>query len=221
MAEDNVKLTGFEQHWKDWSVPMLKLHWKKAQFNPWHFLTQFVYTTDPHDPEHSIKLFPPKTYLEFLVSTWLREKRLVVEKSRKMIITWCMLALHLWLASRTPGAFIYFQSQKEDKADRLIQRAYHIWKYLPELLRPQAVYTYCKLKFPVLDSIIQGVPQGTDVIMDETVTAIFSDEQSTQEQAEEAFMIGKPTIDAGGRYTAVGTARAACFMKRLVFDELE
>lgn len=205
------------KHWESWSQERLELNWLKAMLDPWHFLTTFVYTTDPHDAINPIKLFPPKSYLQFLVSVWLRESKLLVPKSRQILVSWCMVACHLWLAITGRGRFIYFQSQKEEKADKLIQRVNFICKQLPPMV-PEFRYTYCKLKFDGLDSMIEGVPQGADSIRQETCTAIYSDEMAFQEEAEKAYIASKPTIDGGGRYTGVSSANGPNFFKRLVFD---
>lgn len=211
-----------KRHWEDWSNKRLGLEWLKAGLDPWHFLTQFTYTTDPHDPSQPVKIYPPKSFLEFLVSQWVLHDRLLVPKSRQMLVSWTMVGLHLWLTMFGRGRSVYFQSAKEEKADKLIQRAYFIWKLLPGC-KPQAVYTYCHLKFPDLDSVIEGVPQGRDTIRQETCSAIFSDEQGFQEEAALSYIAAKPTIDGKegqrGRYTGVSSANGPNFFKRLTFDE--
>jgi len=207
------------RHWETWDKKEVAFNWLLAKKDPYHCLTTFVYTTDPHDPDEPVKLFPQKSYIENLVSHWLVEPLLLIPKSRQMLISWTCVALYLWDTMFRAGRFNYFQSAKEEKADKLVRRAHFIWKMLPAGLRPMGVYTYCRLRFPELESSIEGVPQGADAIRQETCSGIFSDEMAFQEEAEAAFIAAKPTIDGGGRYTGVSSANGPNFFKRLVFDE--
>ena len=207
-------------HWADWSAKRLSAEWLKARLDPWHFLTTFCYTTDQHDPQNPIKLIPAKLYLKLLVRAWQRCPLLLVVKSRQMLVSWTFVNLFLWDSIFNYGRKNFFQSEKEEKADELVQRAHFTWRFLPgKPYKPNCRYTYCRLRFPHLDSVIKGVPQGPDAIVQETASGIFSDEMALQIQAEWAYIASKPTIDGGGRFTGVSTPRAATFFKRLVFDE--
>jgi len=161
--------------------------------------------------------------LEILTRTWEKEDRLLVPKSRKLMISWWAVAVHLWLAMFTSGAYIAYQSRKEMSAANLVKRSYFIWTQLPPL-RPRATHTYCKLKLPGLQTEIEGVPMGKRTIMEETCTAIFCDEAAFQEELRESYIAARPTIDGPpgkrGKYTAVSSANPG-FFKDLVHDEVE
>ena len=205
-------------HWEDWDSKELAVNWLLAGRDPWHFLTTFVYTADPHDQENPIKLYPDKPYLREVVRGWFKNKKLLTPKSRQMLLSWTGTGCGLWDAAFHEGRFVYFQSAKEEKADKLIQRAYFMWKHLPPC-KPHAVYTYCRLKFPDLHSSIEGVPQGADAIRQETASGILSDEMAFQEQAKAAFIAAKPTIDGGGWFWGISSVNGPNFFKELVFDE--
>jgi len=213
------------QHWRDWTPAKIKLSWAKAMLNPWFFLTTFAYTTDPHAPQEPIKLFPQKSYLEFLVSEWLctvtlGSRKFATHKSRKLLITWLACGLGLWdiLSHAKGGRRGFIQSVKEDKADELVQRVWSMYELLPPLVT-EATYSFCKVKFPSLASMIQGVPQGRDVIRQETASWVISDELAFQEFAEDAYMAAKPTLDGGGWYWAISTPNGLTFFRRLIRDE--
>lgn len=207
-------------HWLNWSSERLQLEWLKAMKDPWHFLTTFCYTKDEHDLINPVKLIPPKQYLKFLVRVWQAVPLLLVAKSRKMMVSWIFCNLYLWDSISGYGRLNFFQSKKEDWADELVQRAHFTWRFLPgHPYKPEAQYSYCRLKFPDRDSMIKGVPQGEDPIVSETGSNILSDEMALQILAEKAYVAAKPTIDGGGKYTGVSTARPGTFFKRLVYDE--
>ncbi len=200
--------------------------------DPWYFCTEYAYTIDEHDSDHPIKKFPDYSYLEMLTDTWMKNKKLLVAKTRQMTVSWLFVVLHLWLALR-PGQSIFFQSKKEDDANALLERCKFVYRKLPLRLKwgmvlpnmnldlskePAMREIYCKLEFPWLNSYIQAVPQGSDVLRSKTASAIFSDEMAFQDKAKEAYEASKPTIDGGGRFTGVSTPNGHEFFYDLVFD---
>ena len=70
---------------------------KRWSSDPWAFILECCWTIDEADAG-KIKRFPDKEYLKHVCTVWLRENLLAVPKSRRMLLTWVMLALHLWAA---------------------------------------------------------------------------------------------------------------------------
>lgn len=143
---------------------------------------------------------------------------MAVPKSRQMKVSWWACAVYLWNAMFCEGANIFFQSKKEEDADNLIKRSKLMYDHLPFFLKRYQVnpgnrgeHTYCKLEFPEINSSIKGIPEGGDQIRMHTATGIFADEMAFQPSAEDAFTAAKPTIDGGGRFTAVSTANPGFF----------
>ena len=143
---------------------------------------------------------------------------MVVPKSRQMKVSWWATAVYLWNVEFYPGAQVFFQSKKEEDADNLIKRSKFMYDHQPFFLKRNAVnpgnrgeHTYCKLEIPEINSFIKGIPEGGDQIRMHTATGIFSDETAFQPSAEDAFTAAKPTIDGGGRFTAVSTANPGFF----------
>jgi hypothetical protein len=122
------------------------------------------------------------------------------------------------------GRSVAFVSKKEDDADELIRKAKFILEHIPEEewpkeLRPKWEYKYGQLFFPELNSKIQGFPQGADQLRQYTFSAIMADEMAFWEDAEQMFAASFPTLEGGGRFTAISSP-APGFFKRLVFDRI-
>jgi len=188
--------------------------------NPWAMVEDgCIYTLEETNILNPIKPLPNHPWLKEVANQWLSEPLLAVFKSRRMIITWTMVFLHLWLAMFREGAAIFLVSDKEEKSDELVKRVAFIYNHIPDdmVLKPEGKYTYCNFKFPGLNSRIQGVAQGADQLRQFSATAILCDEFAFWERARETFMASKPTIDGGGKITLISSPREG-FFKELCFD---
>lgn len=189
------------------------------------FLDNFVKTLDEHDKEHPVKRLPmEKEYIRELAQHFLNEPLLLVEKSRQMMVTWLGCAYCLWVAMFHKGRRVFVQSKKEKDADELLNRVKHIYKHLPplmkELFTANEPSAYLSLKFGKHDSVIQGTPQGADVIRQYTASLIFSDEMAFQEKAEEAYVAAKPALTGGGQFIGVSTPNFKNFFYLVAKDKL-
>lgn len=163
---------------------------------------------------------PEREYLLEIIGEWENNPLFAIEKSRKMLITWLMVACHLWIAKFQEGRLVFFQSRKEEDADATLNRAKFIYDYEPFWLKQYPdIRKYCHFEWPSRHSHIWAVPQGPDTIRQYTATAIFSDESAFQEQAEAAFIAAKPTIDGGGKITMVSSAYPG-FFERMCRDQM-
>ena len=191
--------------------------------NPWSMVEDSViWTNDQADILNPFKLFPVHPWLKIVTSLWLDSRLVAVPKSRRQLITWLMTFLHLHLAMYNQGVSIFFVSDKEEKSDELVKRAEFIIKNIPDdkFLKPRYQSSYCHLKFPGLNSYIQGVPMGADQLRQFTATAIFADEMAFWDKGRETYMASLPTIQGGGRFTGVSSAQESFFMD-LVFDKIQ
>lgn len=179
---------------------------------PW--LSECCYTRDEHDQVNPVKRFPvDKPYIGAIINLWVNEPLLLVPKSRQLLMSWLFSACYLWDTQFHEGRLNFFQSKKEEDADRLLQRAWFIYEHQPDWLKAMfpAEYTYCHIKFKHAGSEIWGVPQGGDQTRSHTASGIFSDEMAFQPMAEDAYTGAKPTIDGGGRFTGVSSANPGFF----------
>lgn len=202
---------------------------KIASDDLFYYLDHMVYTLDEHDATNPIKKLPMhKKYMRELAQLFLDEQLLLVEKSRQMMVTWLMIACHLWDAQFHEGRRIFIQSKKEVDANHLIDRAKIIYNNYPEYYRrvihnlfpAREPMAYLKLEFPKQNSVLQGTAQGADVLRQYTASRIFQDEMAFQDKAEEAFIAAKPTIVGGGSFIGVSTPNFKNFFYLLKSDQI-
>jgi hypothetical protein len=151
--------------------------------------------------------------------------RIAIPKSRRMLLSWVNIALHLHMAMFNIGKAVAFVSKKEEDADELIKKAKFIYDRIPETeipkeYKPRVEYKFCQMNFPELDSSIRGFPQGADQLRQFTFSAIMADEMAFWENAQLMYAASFPTLEGGGKFTAISSP-APGFFKRLVFDRLE
>ena len=172
-----------------------------------------VWTNDEHDKENPFKRFPDKEHAKIICDLWYKEKLLLVPKSRQLLMTWLFAACYLWDTQFHQGRLNFFQSKKEEDADRVVLRAWFIYEHQPDWIMAMfpAVYTFCHIKFPKANSEIWGVPQGGDQIRSHTSSGILSDEMAFQTEAEDSYTGALPTIKGGGRFTGVSSANPGFF----------
>ena len=108
----------------------LRLDPRKAQLvahtafwagHPFAFLTQCCFTRDEVDKDR-VKLIPPKPHIRQLVYEWEHYRLLAIPKSRRMIVTWTLIALDLWLAMFRRYSRINIISSDQTKSDSLVGR---------------------------------------------------------------------------------------------------
>lgn len=130
-----------------------------------------------------------------------------------MLMTWLISACYLWDTQFHQGRLNFFQSKKEEDADRVVQRAWFVYERQPQWIKSMfpAEYTFGHIKFKQAHSEIWGVPQGGDQIRSHTASGIFSDEMAFQPEAEDAYTGALPTIKGGGRFTGVSSANPGFF----------
>jgi hypothetical protein len=207
----------------------------KYRTDPYRFLVECVWTLD--QATQQVRRFPDlddspctcefkcKNYLQHLTNRWLVEKRLLVPKSRRVLVSWAMVALHCWLARFYPGSSIAFVSRKQglndsEGAAELVRRVKFIEEHLPVEIEPLPFqYNFARMKYPTIGSEIIGVAQGADQLRQYTLTAIFADEMAYWELAHDTYSASVPTLEGGGRFTGVSSANPG-FFKQAVFDSL-
>lgn len=168
------------------------------------YLKNLVYTLNEHSTTTSIQKFPDWDYLYEVADDLLKYKWVFILKSRQMMLSWIMVAYLLWVILFHQGKKVAFQSKKGDNSDDLIQRAKILYDHLPSW-KPQAEFSYCRIKVPENYSDAYGIPQGPEQIRSYTFSVIFSDEYGYQEQLQDTFSASKPAVDGGGQFIAVTT----------------
>ena len=188
--------------------------------NPWAMIEDgAIWTLDSTNLVDPIRKFPNWPWLQYIAGKWMDEPLMAVVKSRRMTVTWLMVFLHLWMAMFREGASVFFVCDKEEKSDIMLDMAEFIYKYIPDdmMLKSRMKRSYCWLEFPGLNSYIKGVAIGADQLRLFTATAILADEFAFWERARETFMASKPTIEGGGKFTAISSPQVG-FFKDVCFD---
>ncbi len=191
--------------------------------DPIEFL-KCVRTKDEVDAIAPVKPFPWELdYIQLYVRIWTKERFIAVPKSRRMLMTWTNLCLYTWDSWLHPGRLNAIVSKKEDDAGNLIEKCkFIIDNFDPPFskdLLPKYDMKFCHLRFPQIDSEMRGFPQGADQLRQYTCSGIMADEIAFWEQAQQMYSASMPTLEGGGRFTAISSA-APGFFKRLVHDKL-
>lgn len=207
--------------------------------HPWNFLRDAVWTLDQASsekrkyPGHDMEPSPTcpcggcVSYQHHLVNIWHNSRILAIPKSRRMLLTWTLVACHYWLARFHPGSSIFIVSRKQGQKDsegsaELVRRAKFIHDNLPlSIPHVEKSYSHANLTLH-LDppSEIIGIGQGEDQLRQLTATAILFDEAAFMDEGRAAWISSLPVIEGGGKFTAVSSANPGWFAQ-LVHDTLD
>jgi hypothetical protein len=173
-----------------------------------------LWTIDEAD-DGKIKQFPDLKYLAYTCDVWMKEPLLAIPKSRRMMLTWLMLGLHLWAAIFRPRSAIFVQSKKEADSAFLIgeERMRFMYHHLPPGYPWPAITS--KEKPPLIKlsngSWIMGIGQGADQLRQYTASYIMADEIAFWENPYSVWSAMKPTLLGGGRITMISSANPGFF----------
>jgi hypothetical protein len=166
----------------------------------------------------SVRPFPYHLpYIKPILDYWQLEPLFCIEKSRDMVATWTVVMMYTWDTLFHEGAQNIFQSLTAAKAYDLVDRAWRIYRAQPKFLK---IFKATKVKgdmkggvleVPELGSMIMGFPQDPDTVRQFHPRGLFQDEAAFMPKAGDAFAAAKPTIQNGGRYTAISSATASWF----------
>lgn len=199
---------------------------KRVRSDPYYFAVNMVRTKDEVDRQNPIKPFPANLpYQKLYMRVWQKYPKVVVPKSRRMMMSWTNIMLYLWDTMFNVGRQQAFVSKKESDSHELIERAKFILEnlnhdFLPKELIPKWTTKFGELSFPELGSRILGFPSGADQLRQFTFSGMLFDEAAFWDNAEQAYSASVPTIEGGGRMTLISSP-APGFFKRIVFDQLQ
>lgn len=172
-----------------------------ALLDPWFFILNYGYTQDERDYENPFKPFIGKyqqpedyKYLKDITKIWVSYPRIIVPKSRQLMITWLFCHLYLWDALTNVGKRNGMQTKNEEAAKQLIDRVEVIINHLPPELKPRIRRTDDPPRIRILDtkSEVWGLPQGPDVARSHTFSNYLIDEAWLQDDLEETYLAAHP-----------------------------
>lgn len=159
--------------------------WQKDErlhcFNePWYWLVNYVYTErrDEKLDITFIERFPPDEYLRYVFYKCFVERKLAIDKSRQVRMTWLIMAYLLWNAQFHKNELIVCQTKKEKDADEeLVRRAHFMHGHQPGWLKPRKKQkSFCRFELPDMESKIIGIPSGPDQIRSKNPNRVLLDE---------------------------------------------
>lgn len=161
--------------------------------DPWLWMTSEVFTID--EATQSKRPWPDKPYLEDLISALQSETKLVIPKSRRMMVSWTMAAWSIFKARYFPGNAIFYQSETENKSAYIVdKRCCYIENNLrePKLRRKyHSIKTNAglvgRVTYDQTDSYIWAIPQGDSVIRTYTFSLLVCDESDFQPEGVAAL----------------------------------
>lgn len=201
------------------------------------FLKRGVWTKD--EATGQVLQFPTGTnlerfaYLEEIVkqrqdAAKMGEMIFIVEKSRRMMMTWLFLALYLYdtLARKNHANFV--GSRKMETSAFLLgdERMMFIYKQIPPTLwkdKPELVARgkfgggYTRLECPQTGSYLQAIASGADQLRQYTASNVFVDEFAYWDKARESMASMLPTIEGGGRIDVLSTPRLGSYMFDMIY----
>jgi hypothetical protein len=182
-----------------------QLAYARIRHEPWWWFEHFVWTNDPHDKDARIKQFPMyKGYFKPILETILRDKVVVIVKSRQMLISWLLSGFNLWVARFFPYSEGYVQCYNETVVEYFVNtRMRIIEQHLPKWQRlPNAKFTTGYLDMPDNGSFIEGLPAGSEKARGRVPSVFTADEMASWEKGMDSVGAILPQI-AGDSYFVI------------------
>ncbi len=189
--------------------------WKRVVSDPLYFFQHLALTKNEHitdieaDPYQP---FPKHDYVREMVRLMAEEDRLVIPKSRQVMMSWLATTFALWWCLTHRAQLVLVQSKKEDDAGKLLERAFGVYNRLPGYIKDAHPCIQKskppELKFPSTDSSILGIPEGADQIRSNTSSMWIADESAFQPAFADAFIAAQPALEGGGRGMILSSARS-------------
>lgn len=201
----------------------------------WEYL-KYIRTKDEHDAVNPIKPLPmddgkTREYILHVFHQILRNEQIFLPKSRQIMMSWMMAIFCTWFARTAPHRLIMWQSEKEDKAAKMVSMGrddeltarmsfiefnltnpdgtFASWLADPKIISKKGM-GYCKLIYKN-GSNIMGIPQGGSQVRQEVPSLFCSDESAFQAEFRAAYEAAQPCVDGGGKAIYVTTAAPSYF----------
>lgn len=205
------------------------LSWQAWTQDATQFIKDCIWTRDEADGG-SVKQFPQKEYLERIDLLFSREKILCIPKSRRMMMTWRILALTLWEGLFNKNSVIFVQSKKGEDSAYLMGEDRLLFMYNN---LPHKEYPFPKIVRKIRDTAGKGykaiqlsngtsyfaVAEGSDQLRQYTASRVYCTEMAFWTQAELTWMALRPTIQGGGKIVIDSSANPG-FFQRLVESDI-
>lgn len=205
--------------------------------DPFCFMAYAVKTKDEVDAKSPLKWAPVwpdqpgyKPYIKPITRLWQNEPLVIVDKSRRMWLSYLMLVLHLHMAFTNTDRRIGIMSKKFEDSCAHLENMKLIYESIPEEIWPKDARPTMRIKegliaFDEIGSLIHGIASGPDQARQFGYSAIFWDEMDFCENVEPTYGALIPTISGGGRLTIATTHQfqasgEVSYYRRLLEDQV-
>jgi len=129
---------------------------------------------------------------------------LLIAKSRQMLATWSIAAVHLYRALYEPSGLYLFLSKGERDSRELVKRLKVMIRELPEGLGEGIKVKEGETTFPNGSRII-ALPATESAVRMHSPAGVFWDEMAFTPRSEGIWTAVKPAVDSGGTFIGVST----------------
>lgn len=181
--------------------------------------TKWFVTRDEDDPEGRERPLPDKAYLRYLLQQYELYPRILIPKSRQLLLTWSWAAYGLAYCLTRKHVLVIYQTKREEDSIGFMNRVHFLYRHLPngvQEIRPANLENSSKLEIPKMDARFWGIPQGADIIRSNTVSLFFSDEVNFQPNARASVRAAMPSLGKNGRGIWGSSANAGGLMIDLI-----
>jgi len=177
------------------------------------FWLRHVKTRDEADPGNATKSFP--LHLEYVQDLWRvfeTSNRIVIAKSRQMLVSWCVAAFMVWWARFKPNQACYLQTKAWEDAVGMIAmpeggfegRAQFMESHLPDWMQLKCKVSEGRIQYSN-GSMIQALAGGADKIRGKTASLFVGDEMAFQDDQDGVVTALLPLIQKGSKAILVST----------------
>jgi len=234
---DAVRLALLAEHVQRLRYP----HYSPYQTDFTKFRTTMCFTRD-ESRGGRVAVIPDLPHLRAVDEALITESHLFIEKSRRMLLTWEVLAFDLWLAAggqdpRWPSLMEARENRKviiaarklegENGSADFLSRIRFLYDQIEERgLRekwpdfPTARWRFDQAVFSN-GSILSAVAQGEHQLAGAGVTFLHLEETARWEEQRASIATGLQTLTGGGHVAIVTTAQAGTYCAKIALDQLD
>lgn len=149
---------------------------------------------------------PDWPYVTAIAEQMVAQDRLLVLKSRQMMVTWLACAYLLWKGLQgAPGVHLII-SKEERSARELIARIQFLYDHLPSEMRVGKVTSSVSaFRFPDWKCRILSLPASPHAVRGLSPHTVLWDEIAFCRYDEDIWTAIKPAVDAGGQFIGIST----------------
>lgn len=141
---------------------------------------------------------------------WIKHRKNIALKSRQIGFSTLVAAYTLWLTWGWPDRYVILLSKGQREAASLLYKTKYAYKHLPEWVKVRGPKPLDRTREQLTfdnGSRIVSFPSASDPARGETAYLLVLDEWASLPNADEAWASLKPTVDIGGQFIGIGTAR--------------